>query len=30
LAALKDKDIRFKQVIGKDEMKEYVFSALGI
>ena len=30
LAALKDKDVRFTKVIDKTEMKDYVFSALGI
>lgn len=30
LAALKDKAVRFDKVIAKDEMKEYVFSTLGI
>jgi threonine synthase len=30
LAALKDKEIRFSKVIDKTEMKEYVFSTLGI
>ncbi|MGN1133093.1 MAG: threonine synthase [Oscillospiraceae bacterium] len=30
LAALKDKDIRFKEIIDKSEMKEFVFKSLGI
>ena len=30
LAALKNKAVRFDKVIAKDEMKEYVFSVLGI
>ena len=30
LAALKDKEVRFDKVIDKSEMKEYVFSSLGI
>ncbi|MGN0633675.1 MAG: threonine synthase [Oscillospiraceae bacterium] len=30
LAALKDKDIRFDKIIDKNEMKEHVFSVLGI
>ena len=30
LAALKDKEIRFSETIGKQDMKEYVFRALGI
>ena len=30
LAALKDKAVRFDKVIAKDEMKDYVFSVLGI
>lgn len=30
LAALKDKEVRFSKVIDKTEMKEYVFSTLGI
>lgn len=30
LAVLKDKEIRFTKVIDKDEMKDYVFSSLGI
>lgn len=30
LAALENKDVRFTQVIDKSEMKEFVFSALGI
>jgi threonine synthase len=30
LAALKNKEVRFSQVIDKTEMKDYVFSALGI
>ena len=30
LAELKDKDIRFKEIIDKTEMKEFVFKSLGI
>ena len=30
LAALKDKDIRFKKIIDKTEMKDYVFESLNI
>lgn len=30
LAALKDKDIRFNEIIDKTEMKEFVFKSLGI
>jgi threonine synthase len=30
LAALKDKEIRFSEVIDKTEMKSYVFRTLGI
>ena len=30
LAALKDKDIRFKEIIDKSEMKDFVFKSLGI
>ena len=30
LAALKNKDIRFKEIIDKTDMKEYVFRSLGI
>jgi len=30
LASLKDKDIRFSEVIAKDEMKDFVFRALNV
>ena len=30
LAALKDKEVRFTKVIDKADMKDYIYSALGI